>query len=96
MRRLFGVEAYYRQKVVQRSGRDRELVRNQLEARNDSSQNKKVKKKMSRNAWNKKNEIQEKSGIMIPKNAKDALFLDQKNGNNKWAEAISKEMSELD
>eukprot|EP00957_Ditylum_brightwellii_P029635 2239495-Ditylum_brightwellii.AAC.1 len=51
---------------------------------------------MSRNARNQKKKIQEKFGITIPKNAKDALFLDQKNGNNKWAEAILKEMSALD
>eukprot|EP00957_Ditylum_brightwellii_P060630 4603594-Ditylum_brightwellii.AAC.1 len=51
---------------------------------------------MSRNARNQKNKIQEKFGITIPKNAKDKLILDQKNGNNKLAEAILKEMSALD
>eukprot|EP00957_Ditylum_brightwellii_P003511 265943-Ditylum_brightwellii.AAC.1 len=95
MRRLFGADKYYRSKVAQRSGQDCQLVMNRLEACKEGPQNEQVKKKLSRNAQNKKNKIQEKFRIKIPGNAKEALLLDKKNGNNKWDEAILKEMGVL-
>eukprot|EP00957_Ditylum_brightwellii_P087159 6633279-Ditylum_brightwellii.AAC.1 len=95
MHHLFGADKNYRSKVARRSGQDCQLVRNYLEACKEDPQNEQVKKKLSRNVRNKKNKIQEKIGIKIPGNAKEALFLDKKNGNNKWAEAILKEMGAL-
>ena len=36
-----------------------------------------------------------KFGVEVPKNVKDALRLDQKNGNTKWKDAIKKELEQL-
>ncbi len=36
-----------------------------------------------------------KFGIEVPKNVKEALDLDCKNGNTLWADAIAKEMKEV-
>ena len=40
--------------------------------------------------------IVEKYGIKIPRNTREALLLDKQNRNNKWGEAIMKEMKSLD
>jgi hypothetical protein len=37
-----------------------------------------------------------KFGIEVPKTVKEALALDRKNGNTLWADAIAKEMKEVD
>ena len=37
----------------------------------------------------------EKFGIYLPKNIKEALQLDKENGNNLWADAIAKEMKNV-
>eukprot|EP00957_Ditylum_brightwellii_P183720 13993559-Ditylum_brightwellii.AAC.1 len=46
------------------------------------------KRKLSRNARNQKKKIREKFGVKILRNTKEALLLDKKNGDSKWAEAI--------
>ncbi len=38
----------------------------------------------------------EKFGIKIPNNTKQALLFDKLNGNNKWGDAIAKEMAGLE
>eukprot|EP00957_Ditylum_brightwellii_P210501 15365052-Ditylum_brightwellii.AAC.3 len=55
-----------------------------------------IKKKLSRNARNQKKKIREKFRIKIPRNTKEALLLDKKNGDNKLKEAICKEMDALE
>jgi hypothetical protein len=56
----------------------------------------KTKRKLSKNARNARIKGNEKFGIKIPNNVKEALEFDRQNGNNKWAEAIIKEMSALE
>src|SRR5687768_10862260 len=51
---------------------------------------------MSKNARNARQGSQEKYGITIPQNTREALLLDIKNKNTKWADAVAKEMSSLD
>eukprot|EP00957_Ditylum_brightwellii_P055153 4180021-Ditylum_brightwellii.AAC.1 len=55
-----------------------------------------IKRKLSRNARNQKKKIREKFGINIPRNTKEALLLDEKNGDSNWTEAICKEMDALE
>ena len=43
----------------------------------------------------KKREIKEKFGIKIPRNIKEALLFDKENQNNKWMDAVLKEMTAL-
>eukprot|EP00957_Ditylum_brightwellii_P203109 15333253-Ditylum_brightwellii.AAC.1 len=89
------MDRYYRNKAVWRTRQDCQFVWNQLEAYNKGLQSEQVKKRLSRNVCNNRNKIQKKFGIKIPGSAKEALLLDKKNGNNKWAEAILKEMGML-
>ena len=51
--------------------------------------------KNARNAIKTKDTIKVKMGIEIPRNTKEALLLDKKNKNTKWADAIFKEMAGL-
>ncbi len=37
-----------------------------------------------------------KFGIQVPDNPRNAYLLDKVNGDNQWADAISKELDELD
>jgi len=52
--------------------------------------------RMSKNARNAKQQNQEKYGIEIPRNTREALLFDLKNNNMKWADAIAKEMGSLE
>ena len=40
--------------------------------------------------------MQEKFGIKIPNNTKEALLLDKINGDSKWFDVIQKELKALD
>ena len=44
---------------------------------------------------NRPNDRQFHYGIEIPKNYKEAIQLDRKNGNHKWFEAVQKEVASL-
>eukprot|EP00957_Ditylum_brightwellii_P009590 723517-Ditylum_brightwellii.AAC.1 len=55
-----------------------------------------IRRKLSTNARNQKKKIREKFGIKIPRNMKEALLLDKKNGDSKWAEAICKKIDLLE
>eukprot|EP00957_Ditylum_brightwellii_P012842 970319-Ditylum_brightwellii.AAC.1 len=81
-------------KTDSKSGRNKELMRGRLF--NTNSIPRPLKKKISRNARNMKKKNQEKFGIAIPRNVKEALIFDSLNGNNFWVEAILKEMKALD
>lgn len=50
----------------------------------------------SRNQRLAKKKNKEKFGIQIPNNISEALQFDREAGNTKWADAIKKEMSNLD
>jgi hypothetical protein len=50
----------------------------------------------SHNARNAKNRNRDKFGIRVTNNTRQALLFDRGNNNNKWGEAITKEMSALD
>ena len=50
---------------------------------------------MSKNQRNAQNKHRKKFGIKIPNTTKEALQFDREAGNNKWAEAIAKEMDNL-
>jgi hypothetical protein len=50
----------------------------------------------SRTARNAKLRNREKFGVRIPNNTRQALLFDKENKNNKWGDAIAKEMSALD
>ena len=52
--------------------------------------------KISRNYRNLRHKRREKFGVIIPNFTRDALLLDKLNGNNNWAEAITKEMTALE
>ena len=54
------------------------------------------KNKLSRNQRYMKKKNREKFGFKIPNTIEEALELDRENGNNCWAEAIKKEMDNLD
>eukprot|EP00957_Ditylum_brightwellii_P194129 14783863-Ditylum_brightwellii.AAC.2 len=81
-------------KIIQMTGRQRELVRRQ--EINGYPELQGIKKKMSRNARNQKQCVKGKFEIKIPKNTWEALLIDQINGDNKWDEAITKEMNALE
>ena len=55
----------------------------------------KTKATLSRNQRNFRNKNREKFGIRIPNTIAEALQFDREAGNNKWAEAIAKEMNNL-
>ena len=55
-----------------------------------------TKTKQSRNTRTKKKGLKTKFGIQIPKSVKQALHYDKINGNNKWKQAIDKEMKEME
>jgi len=44
----------------------------------------------------KKSTVEEQFGIKIPRSTREALLFDRENGNNKWAEAMAKEMAGLE
>jgi hypothetical protein len=94
LHRLYNVHKTYRVNVARRSAINRRL--DQVKGDKETVTPDAVKKKLSRNARNKKKGAQEKFGIKIPQTAREALLLDKGNKNNKWAEAILKEMSALD
>jgi len=76
------------------SRRNRQLMRGEVLDTKDCQ--KEIKRKLSRNARNQKKKIREKFGIKISRNTREALLLDKKNGDSKWAEAICKEMDALE
>ena len=41
------------------------------------------------------NKVKEKLGVKIPRNMKEALLFDRENKNNKWMDAMAKEMDGL-
>ena len=53
-------------------------------------------RRISRNKRNEKKGARTKYGIEIPRNVKEALIMDERNGNTLWADAIMKEMSALE
>ena len=55
-----------------------------------------IKKKISRNKRNAKNKKKEKFGIKILNSTTEALLLDKANRDDKWGEAIAKEMGALE
>ena len=50
---------------------------------------------MEKASNNKKYKVQEKFGIKIPRNVKEALLFDKENKNSNWSDAIYKEMEAL-
>eukprot|EP00957_Ditylum_brightwellii_P028746 2171327-Ditylum_brightwellii.AAC.1 len=90
LHRLYDVYKTYRVKVVRRSAIDWRL--DQVKGNKEKVTPDAVKKKLSKNAQNKKKSAQEKFSIKILQNAREALLLNKGNKNNKWAEAILKEM----
>ena len=55
-----------------------------------------LKSNLSIKKRNKVNREWEKFGCKIPKNSREALLLDKKNGNTFWADAIVKEIKGLE
>ena len=53
------------------------------------------KTSINKSGVRKKREIKEKFGIKIPRNIKEALLFDKENQNNKWMDAVLKEMTAL-
>ena len=51
---------------------------------------------MSKNEHNKVKKYGKKFEYNIPKNSREVLLLDKKNGNTLWVYAIAKEMKELE
>ena len=54
-----------------------------------------LKAKMSKNERKKGKKDWEKFGYKVPNNSRGALLLDNKNGNNLWADTTSKDITEL-
>ena len=64
------------------------------------SQNKELRKELQIRRLSRNKRIQKKSKVIkfgrtVPNNVKEALILDRENGNNLWAEAIQKEMTNM-
>ena len=53
------------------------------------------RRKISKNQRNIRERRREKFGFQIPNSTRDALILDQINGNTKWEDSIQKEMTAL-
>ena len=96
MYRMKEIDRSFRIGVSNQSGRDKQLSRLRLISKSKSKVPRALKKKISKNARNQRKEMREKFGIKIPNNTREALLLDRMNGDNKWAEAIKKEMDALD
>ena len=96
MYRMKEIDRSFRIGVLKQSGRDKQLSRLRLISKSKSTVPRALKKKISKNARNQRKEMREKFGIKIPNNTREALLLDRMNGDNKWAEAIKKEMDALD
>eukprot|EP00957_Ditylum_brightwellii_P074077 5628884-Ditylum_brightwellii.AAC.1 len=78
----------------QKTCRTRELMRGNILDEETSHQA--IKSKISKNKRNLKDKKREKFGIKISNSTTEALLIDTSNGDNKWGEAIVKEMNALE
>eukprot|EP00957_Ditylum_brightwellii_P058693 4451394-Ditylum_brightwellii.AAC.1 len=81
-------------RVVQRNRQTRELTWGKILDKEAIPPG--IKKKISRNKRSAKNKKKEKCGIKIPNSTREALLLDKANKDNKWGEAIAKEIEALE
>eukprot|EP00957_Ditylum_brightwellii_P131815 10051889-Ditylum_brightwellii.AAC.1 len=88
------VDKAFRIERAKVSRRNRQLMRGKVLDTKECTNE--IKRKLSRNAKNQKKKIRKKFRIKIPRSIKEALLLDKKNGDSKWAEAIDKKIDALE